>query len=325
MVFCPYMTTLSVASRPTRVLYVAGAGRSGGTILSSILGQQPGYFYAGELRDLWTSGLRTEKMCGCGRRVEDCEVWQAVFDRAFGGLDRIDTAEMVHLTELNSRTRHLGAALWLRATHRPTTAQKLYLERLEALYAAIRDVTECRVIIDASRLIPYGLFISAVPNMDLRVLHLVRNPYAVAFSWSRRRSTRTATREVQLRRQGAVRSALDWNAQNMGGEVIWRRISRKTLMLRYEDIVADPAGELGRVAAMMDERQLRVAFSDSRTVNLRPNHSVAGNAYRMQTGMVALNPDNEWHRSLLPGIKRLVTLLCWPGLIQYGYLSGSAR
>ena len=45
------------AGNPTTVLYVAGAGRSGSTLLDNLLGQIPGFFSAGELRYVWERGL----------------------------------------------------------------------------------------------------------------------------------------------------------------------------------------------------------------------------------------------------------------------------
>ncbi len=307
-----------------KVLYIAGAGRSGGTILCHILGQQPGWFYAGELRDLWTSGLRSEKLCGCGRRVVDCEVWQAVFERAYGGLDKIDTAEMTGLREGLSRTRHWPSALLLSAGRRPDRRQRVYLERLAALYSAIRDVTGCQVIVDASRLIPYGLYVSALSGVDFRVVHLVRDPRAVVFSWKRRRTTRSATKEHTLPTQGTVRAAMDWAAQNAGGDFIWKSAARATVSIRYEDTVDDPAAELGRVVASVDAGPLAVPFIAPRIVDLRPTHSVAGNAYRSQSGLVTLAQDNEWRTSLGRWAKLATTLLCLPGMLRYRYPLRSA-
>jgi len=318
------MTALSAGDRPSTVLYLAGAGRSGGTIVSSILGNQPGFFYAGELRDLWTSGLRHEKMCGCGKRVVDCDVWQAIFQRAYGGLDAIDTAEMTRLRDAHSRTHRLGAALLMRASGRTTASQRLYVDRLRALHNAIRDVTGCRVIVDASRLASYGLFVSAIPDIAMCVVQLIRDPRAVAFSWTRKRRARTATREVDLRQQSVARSAIDWNAQNLSGELLWHRVARASMFMRYEDIVRDPAAGLGRILALTGEPELRIKFAGPNTYDLAPNHSVAGNAYRTQTGPVTLTLDDEWRAALPVSARRLVALLCWPGMLRYGYGPGPA-
>ena len=53
-----------------KVLFLAGKGRSGGTLLASLLGQLPGFFNIGELNRLWDWGLVSNYRCGCGLPVQ---------------------------------------------------------------------------------------------------------------------------------------------------------------------------------------------------------------------------------------------------------------
>jgi hypothetical protein len=53
-------------ARPVRVLYIGGLGRSGSTLLDRMIGQLPGFFSAGEIREVWQQGLRENRPCGCG-------------------------------------------------------------------------------------------------------------------------------------------------------------------------------------------------------------------------------------------------------------------
>ena len=54
-----------------RVVYIAGWGRSGSTLLELILDTLPGWRATGELRCLWEAGLRRNQLCGCGARFGD--------------------------------------------------------------------------------------------------------------------------------------------------------------------------------------------------------------------------------------------------------------
>src|SRR5450432_3375221 len=69
-------------SGDVKVLFLAGKGRSGGTLLASLLGQIPGFFNAGELNRLWDSGLEHNRRCGCGRPIQECEAWKPVLAAA---------------------------------------------------------------------------------------------------------------------------------------------------------------------------------------------------------------------------------------------------
>ena len=54
------------------VLYIAGWGRSGSTIMGNILGQLPGFAHVGELSNVWSRGVIEDSLCGCGARFSEC-------------------------------------------------------------------------------------------------------------------------------------------------------------------------------------------------------------------------------------------------------------
>jgi hypothetical protein len=79
--------TPSRVSRPLKVLFLGGHGRSGSTILDRLLGQLPGFFSIGELRNVWQRSLLEDQLCGCGEPFSRCGFWRAVVDRALGDVD----------------------------------------------------------------------------------------------------------------------------------------------------------------------------------------------------------------------------------------------
>src|SRR3712207_200886 len=56
---------------------------------------------------------------------------------------------------------------------------------LERLYRAIQKVSGAAVIVDSSKRSTYAVLLSLLPFADLRVVHLVRDSRAVAYSWGR--------------------------------------------------------------------------------------------------------------------------------------------
>jgi hypothetical protein len=81
---------------PVKVLYIAGEGRSGSTILGRIIGNLNGFVSTGELRLIWQHGLIQNIRCGCGVPFRECPWWTAVLAAAFGGTDQVDAHEMSH-------------------------------------------------------------------------------------------------------------------------------------------------------------------------------------------------------------------------------------
>ena len=59
--------------------YIACPGRSGSTLVGSVLGLAPRRVFVGELRGVWKEGLAENQPCGCGRNFRDCDFWRKVF------------------------------------------------------------------------------------------------------------------------------------------------------------------------------------------------------------------------------------------------------
>ena len=66
------------AGRAVPVLFIAGFGRSGSTLLDRLLGSTPGVHSGGELAAIWTHGLVDDRLCSCGAPFSGCPFWRAV-------------------------------------------------------------------------------------------------------------------------------------------------------------------------------------------------------------------------------------------------------
>ena len=91
----------------TRVLFIGGLGRSGTTLLERLVSELPGVCGLGEVVHLWERALRDDERCGCGRAFSQCPFWVAVGERAFGGWDQVDAAEVIRLKHRVDRNRYL--------------------------------------------------------------------------------------------------------------------------------------------------------------------------------------------------------------------------
>ncbi len=117
-----------------RILYIGGWGRSGSTLLDLMLGQAPGVFSAGEIREIWQSGLVENRPCGCEQPFRDCSFWQAVGEAGFGGWDRIPLREILRLRYSLDRPWSIPAVP-LRRLVAPVGARiQAYTETLQRLY-----------------------------------------------------------------------------------------------------------------------------------------------------------------------------------------------
>lgn len=306
---------------PTPVLYVAGTGRSGSTVLASILGEVDGLFVAGELRYLWQRGMLENRLCGCGVPVRECPVWSRVL--ALAGHDGdAEARSMVALLRSSSRLRQLPRTLVGRRIPGidpvRSDGSEEARQRLGAIYAAIAAVTGCRVVVDSSKLPTYANLLAAVPEIDLSVVHLVRDPRGAAHSWSSRKPLQDGAGRSQMERIGSAKSALLWDVWNAASMALLTRRDRY-LRLRYEDFVADPAPALRSTLKLVGMEQAPLPISSTREVRLGINHTVAGNPDRLHHGTVTVRADDRWLTAMAARDRRLVTGLTAPLLTRYGY------
>ncbi len=302
----------------TKVLYVVGLGRSGSTILSNSLGQIEGFFSAGELNFIWRHNVIENRLCGCGRPFRECPVWTRVIEEAFGGMDRVDAREMMGLQALGTRTRHIPRML----TDRRDRILKERLEKLlinyGRLYAGIGGVTGSQVIVDSSKEPAHGYAMSLIPDLDFRVVHLIRDPRAAAYSWLKEKPQPDSEEKEFMHRKSPAESAVLWDSWNVSAEALWRRTPEKYFRLRYEDFVANPRESLKRILGLAGV-DAELPLAGEREVRLGVSHTVSGNPNRFETGSVELRPDREWKDKMSPRDKALVTVLTTPLLQRYGY------
>ncbi|WP_326559812.1 hypothetical protein [Micromonospora sp. NBC_01796] len=301
-----------------RVLYLAGSGRSGSTLVTTVLGQLPGFFAAGELRYLWRRGILDNRPCGCGLPLGDCPIWTAVLR----DLPDADPAGIAGRLADRLRLRRLPALLRRHGRGHPPVPGHPDDDQLTLLYASIAAHAfpggTGGVIVDSSKLPPYGALLGSLPGVELYVLHVVRDPRATAFSWRRRRGLDGGTDDRLMSRPPVWKAALLWLVWNNTTVRLWGS-SDRYLRVRYEDFVAAPADTTARIARFVGVTPGELPFPTPDTVRLAATHSVAGNPSRHRTGVVGVVADSEWLTALPTRAYVTVTGLTGPTLRRFGY------
>lgn len=298
---------------PVRVLFVAGTGRSGSTLLTTILGQVPGVFAAGELRFLWQRGALQDERCGCGEPFSACPEWTSVMRDVVGeGSVREVAQGVARRLWRRTRARRVPRVL-LRSlvglTPLPSHADDALLVDL---YRAVRERSGAAVVVDSSKLPLYGLLLQELPGIEVTVLHLVRDPRAAAYSWLRTRASRQRDGDPPMDRQPVLKSATLWLLWNLVAALAWRQHDGRHLRLRYESLVRDPAAALAPVLERIGAPAGSLPFVDRSTLRIAPTHAVAGNPSRHVTGHVEVRDDTEWTHGLGSGRRVLVQALTGP-------------
>jgi hypothetical protein len=303
-------------ARRVKVLFVAGAARSGTTLVDLLLGQLPGFTTVGELRFLWERGLREGRLCGCGEPVAGCDFWTRTLDAARLGRS-VDPAHMVELLSMIERPRFILDTFLARPSHDPAALR--LANGLADVYRAVLDQSGASIVVDSSKPPTYGRLLQMSPAIDLRVLHVVRDPRACAFSLRRSKPARDRPDGGAMRRQPPWKAALTWNLWNLAAERLAAVAPTRYLRVRYLDLVGAPGDTLDRIAAFVgsDPNEVAQMFTEG-SIQLHTNHSVAGNPVRLDSRL-EIRPDLEWTRHMEPRDRRVVEMITRLVMARYGF------
>ncbi len=274
------------------------------------------------MRYVWERGLVQNNRCGCGEFFRECPVWTSVFTSAFGESGIPDAAALVPRLERRLRVRRVPLMLWRWMRGRPVLTPQADDTDIRRVYEALSKMPGVAVIVDSSKLPPYGMLLQSLPGLELYVVHVVRDPRATAFSWRRTKATHDTAASAIMPRLENWRSAVLWTLWNLLTDLWWRRSSARRILVRYEEFVTDPAQVVGQVLKIIGVELPPDLISGNR-VSLSRTHSVAGNPNRHQSGAVELSSDDEWRQAMRRSEHALVTALTAPGLRRFGYRMGT--
>ena len=310
-----------MAAQKTKLLYIAGAGRSGTTLLDILVGEQNGFFSAGELRWIWW-GRIDGWQCGCGRRLDACDFWNEVmaiaYERPSAG--QVDVPGFLRLQQKTVRLHFLPRILMQSPRKRPRwSGLREYADIANRLYSGIARTSGARVVVDSSKNSPEAALMRLLPDVDPYLIHLVRDPRGVANSMKRKvKMEPNAEKTFDQPRHSTVTSALIWDRKNLAAELTNLRFPKeRKMMVRYEDVVSDPREVIERIARFVGEPSAGINFVDDKTVELSGNHTAWGNPSRFKTGRIELRPDDEWLTRLKPRDRLVSTSLTFPLLLRY--------
>jgi hypothetical protein len=304
----------------TAVLYLAGAGRSGSTLLERLLGTASGVTAAGELRWLWTRGFAENHLCSCGAAFRECPFWIQVVEAAFGSVEAVDPAAMQVAAREVDRIRYIPYNAWPRlAPRRFADRHAEYAAVVSRVYSALSAVSGSDLIVDSSKELPYVFLLRSVRDLDVFVVHLVRDSRAVAFSWQRVRRRPEITSEIRyMPRYGVRKTSRDWMEKNMLSE-LYERLDGGLVRVRYEDMAASPETTVNRILDVA-ARSLGIAplgrYQDRSDIQ---QHTISGNPVRFAETVPPVRLDDEWQTAMPTRDRIQVSLLTAPLLVRYGY------
>jgi hypothetical protein len=160
-----------------------------------------------------------------------------------------------------------------------------------------------------------------LPDVDPYVVHLVRDPRAVAYSWQReKRDPGKIGRDGDaMPTRSALLSTRVWIELNGMAELVRRKFGpARSRFVRYEDFVVRPRQTIGEILDMLAV-EADPPVDDHGIAHLLPNHTVGGNPNRFGCGPVEIRADDEWKTKLGPAASWTCSALTAPLNAVYRY------
>lgn len=299
-----------------KVIYITGAGHIGSTILDIVLGNHHRIQGVGEVSKIHRSGWMgdSNRRCACGSSIPECSFWLEVRGRWASSVGD-DVARYVHLQERFERLRDAWPRL-LRNHLEPSSEFREYMQKTQALYDAILRVSGKSVVVDSSLTSRRAYALTLNPEIDLHLIHLVRDGRGVIWSL-KKPGKRTLTKVYKP--APSWRTTKYWITANLQSAWVFNRVhEEKRQRVRYEDFVTNPSLVLARIGALVGEDLSRVAEGLARLDPIRAGHTVGGSSVRMSKN-IQLRPDFAWMERLSPKDRRLFWLFAGWLATRYGY------
>lgn len=293
------------------LLYVVSSGRSGSTLFELMSATHPAVRTLGELQTAGHLIKSTTRQCGCGQPMATCPTWSSV--AAEGCLERSPVP--LTLVRESSGAGRVLRARWLpeviRARRGPMS------RRYSRGYAkGTRDLLECIArseaadgrgqvgwYVDSSKDLYRLHLLASGGETDIRAVLVVRDPRGFVHAMAGTNVSRT------------IRMATRWTTQQVLASRVMRWLDPSgRIVIRYEDLAADPAAELVRLASILSVDPSGFRPETFRSVR---DHAVAGNVMRHEPGPVEL--DDRWRRTSPFWQRSLTWFICRPVAVRFGY------
>jgi hypothetical protein len=290
----------SPAAAEARIRYVCmpGSPFTGSTLLGALLNEHPDCASIGAATGLIRRTDLSNYQCSCGQQFRECDFWKHieartrelgypvdVFKTNFWNTHlRLTRSHLINALLVRSlrwdplndlRDAAVGRAPGVRAAISATGWNSWSLAK------AVLERTGKQVFIDTARDHQRPKYLALHPMLEVRVIHLIRDPRGNSASIMKHTGVDMAT------------AARQWRHYNLEADRVRRYLPPASWMsLHYEDLCADPAGVLDRISDFLGVERATVQPGSPD----RERH-IIGNSMRLK-GIGEIREDRSWQTRL---------------------------
>jgi len=277
------------------IIYLLGAGRSGTTLLSTIINSHPNIKTIGEMHQFFEHNS-LNKHCSCGEKLKNCESWKPVIESL--GFNELNFKEYDAITKSEERHKNtLKLLLGLKHNDK-------YLKLQNRVFETTQKHTKEEWLLDSSKYISRYLLLKRSNILNVKGIYVVRDVRGVINSFSKK---------VQTPRK-PISTIFYYLMINFFGELVYR-LDRNVIKVKYEDFVKDPIIILDKIYSHVLEVEINnIGIQDE----YKMPHIIGGNRMKILK-KVTIKNDNKWLIKIPRAKQILYAILAFPTMILNKY------
>ncbi len=292
------------------ILFIAGGGHSGSTLLDMIIGSCPEVFGVGEIA--FYSHYKNKAsfdckrhpvgpICTCGKDMDECEFWREIFkDDEPSTLEELNTAENIKLL------------LNIINPFEKLVAFKVQKGNNSALFARICSVAykyknDLKFILDSSKN-PFRLYELVkdenIDNGSITVIHLIRDGRAYINSYQSKKR-----KGLGFPIKSSCTYFIQWVITNILTRIIINKFNLNYISLSYDQFAIEPAKHLKKLNEFLEIAIDTEGFIDE--MRSTTYHNMGGNTLRFDKPE-SIEHDQSWKRNLSRPKQAVFSILAFP-------------
>lgn len=282
--------------KPINIIYLLGAGRSGTTMLSTVLNNRPKIHTVGEMHQ-FLDYVYEDKDCSCGKNISECEFWSPLL--AEMDLELLKNKANVELS--NKLEKHYNIPLYLLG--KPLNGT--YQEMTDVIFQTIHKKESKPWLLDSSKYISRYLLLRKNKKVNLKGIYLVRDVRGVVYSFGKNVQTH----------KNPLSAIIYYTLINFWAQWV-SLFDKRIIKIKYEDFVNEPDKAIQKIEQHLFGSATKTSYLKDTTFEIP--HIIAGNRLRSDKQLV-IKKDLKWKEEISRPKQILYYLLTLPLMLINKY------
>jgi len=288
-------------NRITNVVYLLGPGRSGTTVLATILGNHKDIYSLGEMHQFYDH-IRDNLNCSCGAELSDCEFWGKI----------LDTMPWVKKNAVNIQALsdeleyHSSIPRHLLHLHNKEKIES-YNSFQTQIFNSCTKQTNSKILLDSAKYIGRWHSLKKNRSIQLKGIYLVRDVRGVIYSFKKK---------VQTSRT-PLSAMVYYVLVNMLAQLI-TMFDKNVIKIKYEDLFLETETAIVRICEHLGVDSLELIEKIKENKDFEIGHIIGGNRLR-NNRTIKLHFDEKWKSNMPKWEQKWYYLCAFPLMLLNRY------